>query len=83
MPGDNRNKDMDSNKTVQTMLAPKKPNQGNTQGNPPAKCDKQTHSDVAEGSIENVDMMSYSLRLKGHKKIPPGHFYKVRPGSIG
>ena len=75
MPGDtNKNKDNEGTKTVQSLLAPQKNNQGNTA--PPkssksikgsasgastgkdSKVSKRTHSDVAEDSVENIDILS-------------------------
>lgn len=63
------NKTKDSGKSVQTVLAPHKTNQGNkgnNQGNS-AKTPKRTHSDVAEDSIE-VDYTTISSDLKEIKK---------------
>ena len=51
--GDNSQKGV---KTVQTMLAAKKT--GNTSKENPPKRDKRTHSDVAEDSVEGIDLMS-------------------------
>jgi hypothetical protein len=50
--GDNSQKGV---KTVQTMLAAKKT--GNTSKQNPPKRDKRTHSDVAEDSVEGIDLI--------------------------
>jgi hypothetical protein len=61
--GDNSQKDV---KTVQTMLAAKKT--GNTSKQNPPKRDKRTHSDVAEDSVEGIDIMSIHSDLGEIKK---------------
>lgn len=69
MPGGN--KDKDTSKTVQTMLAPKKDlNKGGakeSQGNP-AKRDKRTHLDVSEDSMDTVNLLSIHSDLVDIKK---------------
>ncbi|XP_071142189.1 chromosome partition protein Smc-like [Mytilus edulis] len=47
-------KNKDGNKTVQSLLAPKKDQQIANQGNPPPKRDKRTFSDVSEESLEGL-----------------------------
>ena len=61
--GDNSQKGV---KTVQTMLAAKKT--GNTSKENPPKRDKRTHSDVAEDSVEGIDLMSIHSDLGEIKK---------------
>ena len=61
-------------KTVQTMLAAKKT--GNTSKENPPKRDKRTHSDVAEDSVEGIDIMSIHSDLGEIKKIPSGYLYQ-------
>ena len=61
--GDNSQKGV---KTVQTMLAAKKTGI-TSKGNPP-KRDKRTHSDVAEDSVEGIDLMSIHSDLGEIKK---------------
>lgn len=68
MPGD-KSKDKSGDKHSQTMLAHKKLNPVNQDKKAsghenPAKRDKRTHSDVAEDSIENVDIMTIHSDLK-------------------
>ncbi|XP_076082910.1 uncharacterized protein LOC143053968 [Mytilus galloprovincialis] len=61
-------KNKDGNKTVQSLLAPKKDQQIANQGNPPPKRDKRTFSDVSEESLEGIDLMSIHSDLKDIKK---------------
>lgn len=55
MPGDKNQKGV---KTVQTMLAAKKTGENQCSKDNPPKRDKRTHSDVAEDSVEGIDMIS-------------------------
>ncbi|XP_076081144.1 uncharacterized protein LOC143052057 [Mytilus galloprovincialis] len=50
-------KNKDGNKTVQSLLGPKKDQQIANQGNPPPKRDKRTFSDVSEESLEAKGLM--------------------------
>ena len=59
MPGDSSQK---SAKTIQTLITSKKQEKSPNQGKP-AKRDKRTHSDVAEESIDRVDMDSLHADL--------------------
>ncbi|CAC5390835.1 unnamed protein product [Mytilus coruscus] len=47
-------KNKEGNKTVQSLLAPKKDQQIANQGNPPPKRDKRTFSDVSEENLEDL-----------------------------
>lgn len=55
-------------KTVQSLLAAKKPGGNKDQQEKPPKRDKRTHSDVSEESIDNIDIMSIHSDLKDIKK---------------
>ncbi|VDI48105.1 Hypothetical predicted protein [Mytilus galloprovincialis] len=59
-------KNKDGNKTVQSLLAPKKDQQIANQGNPPPKRDKRTFSDVSEESLEefNTKLRERTGKLK-------------------
>ncbi|XP_071150368.1 uncharacterized protein [Mytilus edulis] len=55
-------------KTVQSLLAAKKPGGNKDQQEKLPKRDKRTHSDVSEESIDNIDIMSIHSDLKDIKK---------------
>ena len=65
MPVDNKEKGV---KTVQTMLAAKKPVNNQSSKENPAKRDKRTHSDVSEESLENIDVMTIHSDLVDIKR---------------
>ncbi|VDI17051.1 Hypothetical predicted protein [Mytilus galloprovincialis] len=55
-------------KTVQSLLAAKKPGGNKDQQEKLPKRDTRTHSDVSEESIDNIDIMSIHSDLKDIKK---------------
>ena len=69
MPGDNSQKGV---KTVQTMLAAKKSGGNESTKEKPSKQNKRSHSDVAEESLEGVDVMSIHSDLSEIKKSLQG-----------
>lgn len=58
---------------LHNMLAPSKT--GNTSKDNPPKRDKRTHSDVAEGSVEGIDLISIHRDLTEIKQIPSDCLY--------